>query len=50
MPIRAFFYEALCLLKRDHAGDKEKAKTILETVIRQDLPGKNEAELWIKKL
>jgi tetratricopeptide (TPR) repeat protein len=44
------FYEAVSLMKRDQPGDKTKAKSILEEVIRQDLPGKKEAELWIQKL
>lgn len=44
------FYEAVTLMKRDQKGDEEKAKSLLEEVIRKDLPGRKEAEIWIKKL
>jgi tetratricopeptide (TPR) repeat protein len=44
------FYEALALIKRDREGDKAKAKTLLEEVVSQDLPGKNEAAHWINKI
>jgi len=44
------FYEAVSLMKRNQAGDEARAKNLLEEVIRQDLPGKKEAELWIQKL
>ena len=44
------FYEAVSLMKRDKAGDKKNAKQILNEVIRQDLPGRKEAEAWVRKL
>jgi hypothetical protein len=38
------------LLKRSARGDKETARTLLEEVIRKQLPGSNEATEWIKTL
>jgi tetratricopeptide (TPR) repeat protein len=44
------FYKAVSLMKRNADGDKANAKKLLEEIIRKDLPGKREAEEWIKKL
>jgi hypothetical protein len=37
-------------MKRNADGDKANAKKLLEEIILKDLPGKKEAEEWIKKL
>lgn len=44
------FYKALVLLKRNKGDDKVNAKRILQEVIQKDLPGRSEAQVWIKNL
>ena len=44
------FYKALVLLKRSEGDDRVTAKKILQEVIAKDLPGRREAETWIKDL
>ncbi|CAG5009688.1 hypothetical protein DYBT9275_04550 [Dyadobacter sp. CECT 9275] len=41
------FYEAIALLKRGAAGDREKAKDLLHQVIEGNLEGKEEAVKWM---
>lgn len=41
------FHEALARLKRGQPGDKAAAKTMLETVVRENLEGKDEAAKWL---
>jgi tetratricopeptide (TPR) repeat protein len=40
---------ATTLLKRDQAGDKKAARTLLEEVVQKDLEGKEVAVQWLKK-
>lgn len=42
------FYEALTLMKRNQAGDKENAKELLQEVVSQDLDNKEIASEWLK--
>lgn len=42
--------KAATLLMRDEAGDKEAAKSILNTVVAEKQVGYEEAEEWLKKL
>ncbi|MFC5408371.1 hypothetical protein ACFPMF_03565 [Larkinella bovis] len=42
------FLEALARLKRNQTGDREQAKTLLKTVVAQNLQGKAEAEKLIE--
>jgi tetratricopeptide (TPR) repeat protein len=44
------FYEAIALMERAAPGDKEKAKQILEEVVKKDLAGSKEAKDWLQKL
>ena len=44
----ALLYQAVTLMKRDHAGDAEAAKKLLQQVIDKDLEGKEEAKEWLK--
>ncbi len=44
------FLEALARLKRSQPMDKEQAKTLLQTVIQENLAGKAEAEPLVKQL
>jgi len=37
-------YQALTLLERNKSGDKDKAKTLLETIVQEDLEGKEFAQ------
>ena len=43
----ALFYLSLTLLKRDHAGDREEARRLLERVVDEDLEGKEIARQWL---
>ncbi len=45
----ALFYEALTLMERNQAGDNEKAKLILQKVVRDGLEGSDSAQAWLKK-
>lgn len=45
----ALFYEALTLMERNHAGDNDKAKQLLEKVVRDGLEGSESAEDWLKR-
>jgi tetratricopeptide (TPR) repeat protein len=42
------FYEALILLKRNQAGDKDQAKLILQEIVTKDLNNEAIAEKWLK--
>lgn len=42
------FHEAIARLKRGQPGDKAAAKTLLETVVRENLEGKDEAAAWLE--
>jgi hypothetical protein len=44
----AKFYQAITLMERDHPGDKEQARLLLQQVIEKDLDGKEFAQKWIK--
>lgn len=43
------FYQALTLLKRNHPGDKQQARQLLQQVVDNDLKGKEIAEQWLDK-
>jgi tetratricopeptide (TPR) repeat protein len=43
------FLEAVTLMDRNGAGDREKAKEALEQVVREGLGGHEQAEAWLKK-
>ena len=43
------FLMAITLLKRNKAGDRNKAQVLLEKVIGENLSGRKEAEKWLKK-
>ena len=43
-------YQALTLMKRNLPGDKQKAKTLLQDVVKQNLTGKETAQQWLKDL
>lgn len=45
----SLFYQALTLLKRNLPADKEKAKELLQQVVKNDQEGKETAEQWLKK-
>ena len=45
----AIFYQALTLLKRNHPGDKQDAKRLLQVVVNGDLQGKETSQEWLKK-
>ena len=45
-----FFYQAISLIQRNKTGDTEKAKVILQYIISNDLPGRQEAQIWQAKL
>lgn len=44
------FYKAIALMKRSGPADAADARKCLKEVVEKDLPGKNEAEDWLKKL
>ncbi|SHE86120.1 hypothetical protein [Pedobacter caeni] len=44
------FYQALALMKRGKATDREAAKKILQEVVRRNLAGSKEAKFWLQKL
>jgi tetratricopeptide (TPR) repeat protein len=44
------FYKAIALMKRSASGDVDEARSILQEVIRKDLPGSNEARTWLKNM
>ena len=43
------FYHALTLMKRNHPGDIDTAKQLLQQVVDQDLDEKEQAIEWLKK-
>jgi predicted Zn-dependent protease len=43
------FNQALTLLKRNLPGDKQKAKELLQQIVKNDLEGKQSAQQWLKK-
>lgn len=45
----SLFYQALTLLKRNLPGDKQRAKELLQQVVKEDLDKKEYAEQWLKK-
>jgi tetratricopeptide (TPR) repeat protein len=45
----AKFYEALTLIKRNRAGDRQQAKQLLQQVVENDLEGKEDAVKWLEK-
>jgi len=44
------FLKAVTLLERNHPGDKQEAKKLLQKVIDEQEDGSHEAQEWIKKL
>lgn len=42
------FYHALTLMARDHEGDRDEAKALLEKVVRDNLQGAATASQWLK--
>ncbi len=42
------FYHAVALIHRNHPGDQEKARELLEVVVKDNLGEKEIAEKWIK--
>jgi tetratricopeptide (TPR) repeat protein len=44
------FYHAIALMKRNHAGDKDQAKLLLQEVVKNDLEGRDVAEKWLRDL
>jgi tetratricopeptide (TPR) repeat protein len=42
------FYHALTLMKRNHPGDKEAARQLLNEVVRLNLEKKDKAEEWLR--
>jgi tetratricopeptide (TPR) repeat protein len=46
----AKFYEALTHMKRNRPGDEQQAKQLLQQVVENDLEGKDDAALLLKKL
>jgi hypothetical protein len=44
------FYHALTLIKRNMAGDKDKAKLLLQQVVNENLEEKETAAKWLKDL
>jgi len=47
---RGPFYTALVLMKRDQGDDEANAKKLLLEVIKKNLPGRREAEIWVTEL
>jgi tetratricopeptide (TPR) repeat protein len=45
----AVFYQALTLLKRNHIGDKQRARELLQKVVDNDLDKKEIAQQWLEK-
>jgi tetratricopeptide (TPR) repeat protein len=43
------FLQAVTLLRRDAPGDKERAKSMLNMVVQQQLDGAAEAATWLKR-
>lgn len=43
------FYQALTLLKRNHSGDKRRARELLQKVVDNDLDKKEIAQQWLDK-
>jgi len=43
------FYEALALIARNQTGDLDKAKSILQEIVKQDWDNKETAEKWLHK-
>jgi tetratricopeptide (TPR) repeat protein len=43
------FLQAVTLLRRDAPGDKERAKSMLNMVVQQQLDGAGEAATWLKR-
>ncbi len=43
------FYHAITLMKRNQPGDKEAAKDLLDSVVKNSLQGKDKAAEWLKK-
>jgi tetratricopeptide (TPR) repeat protein len=46
----ALFYEALTLLKRNHAGDPDHAKLLLKRIVEEDLNKKRDAQELLSKM
>ncbi len=46
----ALFYEALTLMKRNHAGDPARAKQILQEIVQKELDKKEEARELLKEM
>lgn len=42
------FYTAVTLMKRNQPGDNERAKAILETIVKNDPDHRKQAEAWLK--
>src|SRR6266496_3126796 len=45
----AIFYQALTLLKRNHPGDKQKARQLLQQVVERHLKYEEIAQQWLDK-
>lgn len=46
----AIFYQALTLMRRDHAGDSDHAKQLLRRIVQEDLNRKGEAQELLSKM
>ena len=46
----ALFYEALTLMRRNHAGDSDHAKQLLKRIVREDLNKKGDAQELLSRL
>jgi len=46
----ALFYEALTLMRRNHAGDSDHAKQLLRRIVQQDLNKKGDAQDLLSKM
>lgn len=45
----ALFYQALTLMERNQKDDSDKAKQLLQRVVRDDLDKKESAQAWLKR-
>ncbi|HXB08145.1 MAG TPA: hypothetical protein VNW04_13540 [Puia sp.] len=46
----ALFYEALALMKRNHAGDADHAKLLLRRIVQEDLSKRRDAQELLSKM
>ena len=46
----ALLYQSLTLMERNQSGDAAKAKQLLQTIVQNDLEGKEVAQEWLRKM